>query len=288
MELASNSAESPKLQVEDAAQYIGDRITPGAQIGIIAGTGLGVIADVIQTSVELPYHSIPNFPKSEVTSHEGVLVAGTLNGVDVICLKGRAHLYEGHSPNDVVLPVRTLALLGIKTLIITNAAGGINRDFRRGDVMSIDDQINLQFVNPLVGRNIDEWGPRFPDMSDLYARDLREVAQAVASSAGVQLHSGVYASILGPNLETKAEYTMLGRIGVDAIGMSTTLEAIAAHHMGVRVAGFSIITDECFPETLVPVVIADVLQAAATGGPKLSAIVEGMVKQLGKQETVTH
>jgi purine-nucleoside phosphorylase len=150
--------------------------------------------------------------------------------------------------------------------------------------MLISDQINLQFVNPLVGPNISDWGPRFPDMSDLYALGLQELAQKAARNADVTLHQGVYASILGPNLETKAEYSMLGIMGVDAIGMSTTLEAIAAHHMGVAVCGFSIITDECFPETLVPVSIEDVLAAAALGGPKLKAIVEGLVISLGTSQ----
>ncbi len=272
------TSEEIKARVSEAASYVSERLpSTSAGVALIAGTGIGQIAADIQESVEIPYESIPHFPTSDVTSHRGVLVAGRLQGVDVLCLNGRVHLYEGYSPEQIVLPVRTLARLGIDTLIITNAAGGINRGFARGDVMLIEDQINLQFVNPLVGPNLDDWGPRFPDLSDLYNGVLQSLAQSVAASAGIELKSGVYASILGPNLETKAEYKMLGVMGVDAIGMSTTLEAIAAHHMGVSVCGFSIITDECFPETLVPVSIEDVLEAAAIGAPKLKRIVEGLI-----------
>lgn len=277
----NHTAEQIETQVRAAAEFIRDQIGDAAKVAIIAGTGLGGIAEEIQNRTVVSYDAIPNFPSSTVMSHAGEVVAGTIQGTDVVCLNGRVHMYEGQGQSDIVLPIRSLACLGVETLFVTNAAGGINRSFRRADVMVIEDHINFLGDNPLVGQNVDGWGSRFPDASDLYDRRLVEMATACARALDVDLKRGVYGSILGPNLETKAEYTMLGALGVDAIGMSTTPEVTAAKHMGLAVCGFSIITDECFPETLQPVSIDDVIAAAGVGGPRLKSIIVEMIRRIG-------
>ena len=233
-----------------------------------------------QASVVVDYGDIPNFPISTVETHHGKLIFGTLEGKRVIALQGRFHLYEGYTAHQITLPVRVMSALGVETLLISNAAGGMNPNYRRGDVMLISDHINLQGVNPLTGGNIPEWGPRFPDMSDPYNSRLRALAHESALNNRIYLHEGVYVSVTGPNLETRAEYRFLRMIGADAVGMSTVPEVIVANHAGMRCAAISVITDECFPDSLQPVSIEDVLAAAGEAEPKLTSIMKGLVSRI--------
>ncbi|MCY4234181.1 MAG: purine-nucleoside phosphorylase [Bacteroidetes bacterium] len=251
------------------------------QIGLILGTGLGQLAEKIDVQHRIPYDQIPHFPVSTVESHGGELLIGTLEGVEVVCMKGRMHIYEGYSAREVTFPVRAMAGLGIETLLISNACGGMNPDYRRGELMLLSDHINLQGVNPLVGPNVDEWGPRFPDMSEPYDVELRQTALQIAQKHSIDLHEGVYVSVLGPNLETKAEYKFLREIGADVVGMSTTPEVIVARHMDLRVMAIGVITDECFPETLQPVTIEEVIAAAGIAEPHLTTIMAEVVSQYG-------
>ncbi|GMQ82464.1 MAG: purine-nucleoside phosphorylase [Rhodothermia bacterium] len=260
-----------------ARDYLSIRIEEIPQVAVILGTGLGALAEDIDTSDSIPYNEIPNFPISTVESHTGRLLIGTLSGVPVLAMQGRFHLYEGYSAQEVTLPVRVLSSLGIKSLIISNAAGGMNPLFRRGDIMMITDHINLQYANPLEGPNVDEWGPRFPDMSEPYDRALRDVTESVALELGVRLVQGVYIAVAGPNLETKAEYRYLRAIGGDVVGMSTVPEVIVARHMDMRVLAFSVITDECFPDALKPVSIEEVLAAAASAEPDLRRLISSVI-----------
>ncbi|SHK11271.1 purine-nucleoside phosphorylase [Rhodothermus profundi] len=274
-----------RAHVEEAAAYIQDRTTLRPRLGIILGTGLGELAREIEAEMTLPYDEIPHFPLSTVESHHGRLIVGHLSGVPVYALQGRFHLYEGYTPRQVTFPVRVLATLGIDTLLISNAAGGMNPLFRRGDLMLITDHINLQGHNPLVGPNIDEWGPRFPDMSEPYDPELRRLAEEKALELGIKLQQGVYVAVLGPNLETKAEYRFLRLIGADAVGMSTVPEVIVARHMNLRVMAISVITDECFPDALEPLSLEAVLAAAAEAEPRLTRLMKAVVEAVGQQTT---
>lgn len=269
---------SPALKAANAArEFLSNRIQEIPQLAIILGTGLGNLGEDIEMSDSIAYDEIPNFPISTVESHSGRLLVGTLSGVPVLAMQGRVHLYEGYSAQEVTLPVRVLSSLGIKSLIISNAAGGMNPLFRRGDIMMITDHINLQGANPLEGPNVDEWGPRFPDMSEPYDRALRDLTESSALELGLRLVQGVYVAVTGPNLETKAEYRFLRAIGGDAVGMSTVPEVIVARHMDMRVLAFSVITDECFPDALKPVSIEDVLAAAASAEPDLRRLISNVV-----------
>ncbi|MGI9175092.1 MAG: purine-nucleoside phosphorylase [Rhodothermales bacterium] len=265
--------------VEEAAEAIRQRASFEGHIGIILGTGLGALAKEIEADVVIPYDEIPGFPLATVETHDGRLLVGRLGGVPVVSMQGRFHLYEGYSPYEVTFPVRVLATLGVDTLLISNAAGGMNPHFRRGDLMLVTDHINLQGVNPLAGPNVDDWGPRFPDMSEPYDVALRERAEQVALENGIKLHQGVYVAVVGPNLETRAEYRFLRQIGADVVGMSTVPEVIVARHMDLRVMAISVITDECFPDALEPVSIPDILAAAAEAEPKLTRIMKGVVEE---------
>ncbi len=271
---------SRTIQIKHLAEAVAV-IRSGCQlkphIGLILGTGLGQLADKIDVQHRIPYDQIPHFPVSTVESHRGELLLGRLQDLPVVCMKGRMHIYEGYSAREVTFPVRVMASLGIKTLLISNACGGMNPDYRRGELMLLSDHINLQGVNPLVGPNVDEWGPRFPDMSEPYDVELRRTALQMAKTHAIQLHEGVYVSVLGPNLETKAEYKFLREIGADAVGMSTTPEVIAARHMNLRVMAIGAITDECFPETLQPVTIEEVIEAAQIAEPHLTTIMAEVV-----------
>ena len=268
-------------QVEAAVAHLADRAPSRPAIGLILGTGLGALAREMSVAQTVPYETIPGFPLSTVESHTGQLLFGTLGGVDVVAMQGRFHLYEGYSAQQVTFPVRVLAALGVKTLLISNAAGGMNPLFRRGDLMLLTDHINLQGDNPLIGPNHDAWGPRFPDMSEPYSEKLIAVAEKVALDEGIKLQQGVYVAVTGPNLETRAEYRFLRQIGADVVGMSTVPECIAARHMGLDVMAISVITDECFPECLAPVHLPEILAAAAEAEPKLTAIVRGVVQEIG-------
>ena len=271
-----------RRHVEEAAAAIRAKTDLDARVGIILGTGLGALADAVDADAVLSYDAIPHFPLSTVESHHGRLLAGHLDGVPVFALQGRFHLYEGYDPRAITFPVRVLAALGVETLLISNAAGGMNPHFRRGDLMLLTDHINLQGANPLVGPNDDAWGPRFPDMSAPYDAGLRRIAEEAALEQAVKLQQGVYVAVEGPNLETRAEYRFLRLIGGDAVGMSTVPEVLVARHMGMRCLAVSVITDECFPDALEPVSLDDVLGAAAEAEPKLTAVMRAVVRAIGR------
>ena len=272
--------DTARAQVQEAADALRDRIGDAARVGIILGTGLGKLADEVEIREAVPYGEIPHFPLSTVESHEGRLIAGTLRGVEVLAMQGRFHIYEGYSAWQATLPVRVMAALGVETLLISNAAGGMNPLYRRGDLMLTTDHINLQGVNPLTGPNVADWGPRFPDMSEPYDRDLRDAAEAAALERGVRLQQGVYVAVVGPNLETRAEYRFLRGIGADVVGMSTVPEVIVARHQGMRCMAISVVTDECFPDALEPVSIEDVIAAAAEAEPSLATLMGDVVETL--------
>jgi purine-nucleoside phosphorylase len=269
-----------RTQVAAATEALRPRVATGTRVGLILGTGLGRLAEEIEAAEVIEYGAIPHFPVSTVESHAGRLLAGTLAGVPVVALQGRFHLYEGYTPWQMTLPVRALARLGIDTLLISNAAGGLNLDYRRGELMLLSDHINLQGANPLIGPNADEWGPRFPDMSEAYDAGLRAAARNAAAEARVTLREGVYVAVSGPNLETPAEYRFLHRIGADAVGMSTVPEVIVARHMGVRCMAISVITDECDPDNLAPLSLEDVVAAAGAAEPALGAVMRGVVAEV--------
>jgi purine-nucleoside phosphorylase len=269
--------------VEEAATAIREQIAERPTAGFILGTGLGHLADAIEADAILPYDEIPHFPLSTVESHHGRLILGRLEGLQVVALQGRFHLYEGYDAQEVTFPVRVMAALGIDTLLVTNAAGGMNPHFRRADLMLITDHINLLGANPLAGPNVDAWGPRFPDMSEPYDPQLREWTEEAALAAGVKLQQGVYVAVVGPNLETPAEYRFLRAIGADAVGMSTVPEVIVARHMGLRTLAVSVITDECFPDALEPVSIDDVIAAAAEAQPRLTRLMRDLAARIAAE-----
>ncbi|MBX3432393.1 MAG: purine-nucleoside phosphorylase [Pirellulales bacterium] len=248
--------------------------------GIILGSGLGGLANEIDATATIAYGDIPHFPKSTAVGHAGRLVCGMLAGKPVVAFQGRFHLYEGWSAEQASLPVRLMKALGAEALVVSNAAGGLNPQFRVGDVMLIDDQINLMFANPLVGVNDDALGPRFPDMCAPYDPLLQEVAATVALEHKFPLRRGVYVGMLGPTYETRSEYRMCRTIGGDAVGMSTVPEVVAAIHAGMRVLGISTITNVGSPDALGETTAHDVLNAAATAADKLAAIVRGVVRSL--------
>lgn len=266
--------------VQHAASFLRERFGSVPDLSIILGTGLDGLARVIEIEDQLPYSEIPGFPVSTVQSHAGMLIKGSLAGRPVLALKGRAHIYEGYSAKQVSFPVRVMGHLGCRTLVISNACGGLLPEHSAGDILLIEDHINLMGHNPLEGPNHDPWGPRFPDMSDPYPASLREVAREAASRLGVSLHEGVYAGVVGPNLETRAEYRMLQRMGASVVGMSTVPEVIAANHMGMKVLAFSVITDECDPDDLQPISIEDVLAAASRASVPLCRLLETIVPSL--------
>ena len=279
-------AATYQAQVQAAAEAVRAATEMVPRLGMILGTGLGKLAEEIDVEVDIPYDDLPHFPVSTVESHHGRLLFGALRGIPVVAMQGRFHLYEGYTPQQVTFPVRVLARLGVETLLISNACGGMNPHHRRGDLMLITDHINLQGLNPLVGPNLDAWGPRFPDMSEPYDLDLRRIAEQKALGLEIKLHQGVYVAVTGPNLETRAEYRFLRAIGADVVGMSTVPEVIVARHMDLRVMAVSVITDECFPDALEPVTLEHVLAAAAEAEPKLTALMAAVVETLGQEEMV--
>lgn len=260
-------------QVLEAAETVRRKAHIEPRVGIILGTGLGNFADRIEDSVRIPYEAIPHFPTSTVDTHAGELVLGRAANKPVIALSGRFHYYEGYSMARVTFPVRVAKALGIDTLIVSNAAGGMNPQFAAGDLMVITDHINLMGDNPLIGPNDDRLGPRFPDMSEPYAKELVALAERAALEQGVRLQRGAYLAVAGPCLETRAEYRFMRGIGADAVGMSTVPEVIVAIHAGLRVLGFSAITDECLPDALAPVDIAKIIATANAVEPVLTRIV---------------
>jgi purine-nucleoside phosphorylase len=247
---------------------------------IILGTGLGGLAGRMTVQATIPYEELPGFPLSTVESHAGRLLCGTLAGRPVVAMQGRFHRYEGYTLQQVTFPVRVLRALGAPTLIVSNACGGMHPLWAPGDVMLIADHINLLGDSPLVGPNDDALGPRFPDMSAPYDAALRDVAREVAVDERITLREGVYAAVVGPNLETRAEYRMLRTLGADVVGMSTVPEVIVAVHGGMRVVGLSIITDQCLPDALQPARLEDILAVAGRAEPALTALVHGIVERL--------
>jgi purine-nucleoside phosphorylase len=249
-------------------------------VAIVLGTGLGALGEAIAVESAVEYGDIPGFPLSTVESHSGRLLIGTLGGRRVAAMQGRFHRYEGYSLQQVTFPVRVLRELGARTLVVSNACGGMRAEWNAGDVMLIADHINLLGDSPLIGPNDDALGPRFPDMSEPYDADLRSLAREVAAAGKITLREGVYAAVAGPNLETRAEYKMLRTMGADVIGMSTVPEVIVAKHAGMRVLGFSIITDMCIPETLEPATLDKILAMARRAEPNLTALVRGVLERL--------
>jgi purine-nucleoside phosphorylase len=269
-------------KITEACATIASQWPHAPAVGLILGSGLGAAAAALTDTVTIPYESIPHFAKSTAHGHAGQLVCGLLDGVPVVVMEGRMHAYEGYPPAQITFPVRVLKRLGAGLLIVTNACGGLNPQFRTGDIMVIDDHINLMNDNPLVGINDDRLGPRFPDMSAPYTPDLIDRALEVARRENFAAHRGVYVAVTGPNLETRAEYRFLRAIGADVVGMSTVPEVIVAVHAGLRVLGLSVITDMCLPDHLEVATVEKILAVARSAEPKLRAIIAEAVCNAGE------
>lgn len=261
----------------ETLSYIRRYYTGKPTVGIVLGTGMGKLADAIEVEHSLAYNFIPHFAISTVESHFGKLIFGKLGGIEVVAMQGRLHYYEGYSMAQITYPIRILKLLGIQLLFVSNAAGGINPNLKKGDLMVIEDHINLMPEGPLRGQNLDELGPRFPDMSQPYDRKLIQLAHQVAKDEGLTLKEGVYVAVPGPNLETRAEYRFLRNLGGDAVGMSTVPEVIVAAHMGLRTFALSVITDECDPDTLQPVTVEEIIAVAARTEPLATRIFQSLI-----------
>ena len=249
-------------------------------IGIILGTGLGGLVKEIDVKHVIKYEDLPHFPISTVESHHGKLIFGTINGKNVVAMQGRFHFYEGYTMQQITYPVRVMKFLGVETLLVSNACGGMNPVFRRGDVMIMVDHINMLGDNPLVGKNEDTLGPRFPDMSEPYTLELIKLAEEIALENKIKVQKGVYVAVPGPNLETRSEYRFLRATGADVVGMSTIPENIVANHMGMKVLGMSIVTDECFPDSLKPVKVEEIIAAAVEAEPKMTLIMKELIKRI--------
>jgi purine-nucleoside phosphorylase len=268
--------------ISEAADFIRDRYSTAPRVGMILGTGLGGLSAQIRLDAAIPYAEIPHFPTSTVESHAGRLACGSLAGIPLLAMEGRFHYYEGYSLAQVTFPVRVMKALGAEVLIVTNAAGGMNRSYSLADIVVIDDHINLMPDNPLRGANDDSLGPRFPDMSAPYDRELSATALRAAQELSIPCRSGVFVAVLGPNLETRAEYRMLRNLGADVVGMSTVPEVIVAAHAGMRTLAFSVVTDMCLPDALEPVAIEKILAVAARGGEHLSRLIPRVLEQLAR------
>ncbi|MCK5454299.1 MAG: purine-nucleoside phosphorylase [Calditrichia bacterium] len=269
-----------KQKIEETLQFIRQHTELEPQVGIVLGTGLGDLVTEIEIERELSYQDIPNFPLSTVETHAGKLITGHLSGKPVVAMQGRFHFYEGYSMNQITFPIRVMKFMGINTLLISNAAGGMHPDYRKGDMMIMEDHINLLGDNPLIGPNDDDLGPRFPDMSEPYSKELIQVAEKIALDENIKVQRGVYIAVTGPNLETRAEYRFLRSIGGDVVGMSTVPEVIVARHMDLDVFGVSIVTDECFPDTLQPVDVPDIIKTANEAQPRLTLLMKRLVEKL--------
>ncbi len=267
--------------IYSTTEYIKKRIGDfEPEVGIILGTGLGGLVNEIQVEHKLMYTNIPDFPISTVEFHSGRLIFGMLQGKKVVAMQGRFHYYEGYDMKQITFPVRVMKALGIKHLFVSNASGSLNPEIKKGDLMIIDDHINLQHDNPLRGRNYDDFGPRFPDMSEPYNKGMIEKALQIAAANNIRCHKGVYVSVAGPNLETRAEYKYLRIIGGDAVGMSTVPEVIVANHMGLPVFAVSVITDEGFPENPVPVSVDEIVRVAQESEPRMTLILKELLASL--------
>lgn len=266
--------------IQEAAKSIHARWAGKPRVGIILGTGLGALTQDIQTEAAIPYADIPHFPRSTVQSHAGRLVCGKLGGKTVVAMEGRIHFYEGYTMQQVAFPVRVMKALGCDTLIVSNAVGGLNPQYQKGDVMIIEDHINLLGDNPLIGPNDDRLGDRFPDMCHTYDRNLLELARRIALEEKIPAQQGVLVAVAGPNLETRAEYRFLRNIGADAVGMSTVPEVIVAVHSKMRTLGFSVITDLCLPDALKPVSLQEIIAVANESEKRLRPLVRRVVEEM--------
>jgi purine-nucleoside phosphorylase len=269
-----------KKQIKKTSDYLKDKGFINPEIGIILGTGLGQLINEIKIICEVSYNHIPNFPTATVEFHKGKLIYGELEGKKVVVMQGRFHVYEGYTLQDVTYPVRIMEHLGIHTLLVSNAAGAINLNFKKGELMLIEDHINLQGSSPLAFRGVDQFGERFVDMSEPYNLDINLKFESIANKKNITLHKGVYASVVGPQLETKAEYRMLKTIGADAVGMSTVPEIIVANHLKLKVAAVSVLTDECDPDNLKPVDISEILAMASKAEPDMIKLFKELIKTL--------
>ncbi|HEV7280993.1 MAG TPA: purine-nucleoside phosphorylase [Pirellulaceae bacterium] len=266
-------------QIQASIAAIRTRWSRAPHAGIILGTGLGSLTQKMKIEAEIPYEEIPNFVKSTVVSHAGKLVCGELEGVPVVAMQGRFHMYEGYPMKQITFPVRVMKALGAGLLVVSNASGGMNPYYRSGDLVVIEDHINLLGDNPLIGVNDDRLGPRFPDMSQPYTFELVDRALAVARRNDIVAHKGVFVAVAGPNLETRAEYRFLRGIGADIVGMSTVPEVIVAVHAGMRVLGLSIVTDMCLPDALEPANVEKIIATAADAEPRLTKVLLGVLKE---------
>jgi purine-nucleoside phosphorylase len=267
-------------QINTAVTYLQGFNYHQARVGIVLGTGLGQLIHHIQIEKSIPYNQIPHFPESTVESHKGQLIYGKIGDTPVIAMQGRFHYYEGYTMQEITFPVRVMKALGIQSLLLSNAAGGMNPIFKKGDMVLLDDHINLQPENPLRGLNSPFFGTRFPDMSQPYDPLLGTLLQTAAADKGLTLHKGVYVSVMGPNLETRAEYRFLRLIGADMVGMSTVPEVIVANQLQLPCAAISVITDECDPDNLKAVSLEEIIAVAGTADKKLSELFVSVIKQL--------
>lgn len=282
MPMKPSSAHSSTLleDLDEASGFLKKKLRRTPDIAIILGTGLGQLAQKITDADAVSYGEIPHFPRSTVESHAGRLVAGELAGKSVIAMEGRFHFYEGYSLEQVTFPVRIMKHLGVSKLIVTNAAGGLDLGYRKGEIVIIEDHINFMGVNPLVGPNDERLGPRFPDMSEPYSARLAGIAEEAARAEGIPVRRGVYIGVTGPCLETKAEYRMMRQLGADLVGMSTVPEVIVGVHAGLEILGLSVVTDVCDPEHLEKVDIREIIRIANEAGPKLDRLVVSTVSRM--------
>lgn len=271
-------------QIQQATKAVRERFATKPRVGLILGTGLAGLAAEIDEHATIPYQDIPHFPESTVESHTGQLVCGTLSGLPIVAMEGRFHFYEGYSMREVTFPVRVMQELGVEILLVTNAAGGMNPQHNLGDLVVIEDHINFMGDNPLIGRNDESLGPRFPDMCAPYDPELIALAETSALELGIRAHRGVFVAVTGPNLETRAEYRMLRSWGADLVGMSTVPEVIVAAHAGLRVLAISIVTDVCLPDALEPVDIAAIIKVAGEGGERLAKVIPDVLTRLAAIE----
>ncbi len=267
-------------KIDDAQQFLAGKTGLVPEVGIILGTGLGALAEEIDQEQAISYDEIPHFPVSTVESHHGRLIFGKIGNKPVMAMQGRFHFYEGYSMPQITFPVRVMKSMGVRTLLVSNACGGMNPLYRPGDIMIISDHINLLGDNPLIGVNDDTLGPRFPDMSEPYSQSLIEVAERIALEEKIKVQKGVYVAVPGPCLETRAEYRFLRGIGADVVGMSTVPEVIVAVHSSMQVLGLSVVTDACFPDALKPVEIQEILRVAAGAEPQLTTIMKRVTEQI--------
>ncbi len=269
-----------KKQLKESTEYLLNKGFKEPEVGIVLGTGLGKLVDEIENPIVAHYHNIPFFPLATVEFHTGKLIYGDLEGKKVVVMQGRFHLYEGYDMIDITYPIRVLDQLGVKRIFISNAAGAINLNYRKGDIMLIEDHINLQGGSPLAFKNVSEFGDRFVDMCEPYDPQMRSMIEQIAEEEEISLQKGVYVAVVGPQLETKAEYRMLKTLGADAVGMSTIPEVIVANHLRLPIVAVSVLTDECDPDNLEPINIAEILEIASSTEPKMIKLFRELIKRL--------